>query len=171
MRPALMFLVLFAAGCGRPAASPASQPTGAADTSAVRREIEQWYEENTRAFRAGDVDAIMALRTEDFHTVAPDGREQDRAAMEQRTIGFLNGIERWISLSFDIDSLEVSGDLAQAVVGQHLVRMALRPDGLVHHVETWATQRETWRKTPDGWKLYRVDGVRDQRRLVDGQPD
>lgn len=171
MRPVLLFLVVFTAGCARPSASPASQPAGTADTSEVRREIEQWYDENTRAFRAEDVDAIMALRTEDFHTVAPDGSLQDRAAMEQRTIGFLNGIERWISLSFDIDSLRLSGDLAHAVVRQHLVRMALRPDGLVHHVETWATQNETWRRTPDGWKLYRVDEVRDLRRLVDGQPD
>ena len=171
MRPVLLFLVVFVASCARPSASPATQTPDTADTSEVQREIEQWYDENTRAFRAEDVDAIMALRTEDFHTVAPDGVVQDRAAMEQRTIGFLNGIERWISLSFDIDSLKISGDLAQAVVRQHLVRMALRPDGLVHHVETWATQNETWRRTADGWKLYRVDGVRDQRRLVDGQPD
>jgi hypothetical protein len=28
----------------------------------------------------------------------------------------------------------------------------------------------TWRSDPGGWKLYRVDGVRDQRRLVDGKP-
>lgn len=171
MRPVYGLLLIFAASCARPPAPPVSQPTRTTDTSEVRGEIERWYDENTRAFGAKDVDAIMELRTEDFHTVTPDGREQDRAAMEQRTIGLLNGIERWISLSFDIDSLEVSGDLAQAVVRQHLVRMALRPDGRVHHVETWATQRETWRKTPDGWKLYRVDGVRDQRRLVDGQPD
>ena len=171
MRPVLMFLVVLAASCGRPSMSPASQPAGAADTSAVRREIEQWYDDNARAFRTEDVEAIMALRTEDFHTVAPDGTVQDRAAMESRTIGFLNGIERWISMSFDVDSLEVSGDMAEAVMRQHLVRMALRPDGLVHHVETWATQNETFRRTPEGWKLYRVDSVRDQRRLVDGKPD
>ena len=171
MRPVPMFLVLFAVCCARPSASPASQSPGTADTSEVRREIELWYDENNRAFRAEDVNAIMALRTQDFHTVTPEGRVQDRAAMEQYTVGFLNGIERWISLSFDIDSLELSGDLARAVVRQHLVRMALRPDGLVHHVETWATQNETWRRTADGWKLYRVDEVRDLRRLVDGQPD
>ena len=94
-----------------------------------------------------------------------------RAAMEFRTQGLLNGIERWITLEFELDSLEVNGDLATAVVHQHLVRMALRPDNQVHHVETWATQNETWRRTPEGWKLYRVDNVRDQRRVVDGQPD
>lgn len=166
-----MFVAVCAASCARPSAPPPSQPTATADISAVRREIEQWYDENTRAFRAKDVDAIMALRTEDFHSVTPDGTVNDRAAMEHYTVGLLNGIERWISLSFDIDSLEVSDDLARAIVRQHLVRLALRPDGLVHHVETWATQRETWRRTPAGWKLYRVDSVRDQRRLVDGQPD
>jgi ketosteroid isomerase-like protein len=166
-----MSVAVCAASCARPSAQAPSQPTATADTSAVRREIEHWYDENARAFRAEDVDAIMALRTEDFHTVTPDGEVRDRAAMENYTIGFLNSIDRWISLSFDLDSLEVSGDQARAIVRQHLVRMALRPDGLVHHVETWATQRETWRRTPGGWKLYRVDSVRDQRRLVDGQPD
>jgi ketosteroid isomerase-like protein len=171
MRLVLMVVAVCAASCARPSAPPPSESTGAADTSVVRREIEQWYEDNVRAFRAEDVDAIMALRTEDFQAVAPDGTVRDRAAMEHYTVGLLNGIDRWISLRFDIDSLEVSGDQARAIVRQHLVRMALRPDGLVHHVETWATQRETLRRTPDGWRLYRVDSVRDQRRLVDGQPE
>jgi ketosteroid isomerase-like protein len=134
MRFVLMFVAVCAASCARPSALPPSQPTGTADPSAVRRELEQWYDENTRAFRAEDVDAIMALRAEDFHAVSPDGKVQDRAAMEHYTIGLLNGIESWISLSFDIDSLEVTGDLARAVVRQHLVRMALRSDGLVHHL-------------------------------------
>jgi ketosteroid isomerase-like protein len=170
MRLVLMFLAVWAASCARPSAPPSSQPAGTAGTSAVRHELEQWYDENKRAFLAKDVDAIMALRTEDFHTVAPDGTVRDRAEMEHYTRGLLNGIDRWISQSFEIDSLEVSGDLARAIVRQHLDRMARRSDGLVHHVETWVTQRETWRRTPDGWKLYRVDSVRDQRRLIDGQP-
>ncbi|HET6360713.1 MAG TPA: nuclear transport factor 2 family protein [Gemmatimonadota bacterium] len=171
MRFLLVLLAVSAASCTRASAPPSSGPVGTADTSAVRREIEQWYDDNERAFLAEDIDAIMALRTEDFHAVGPDGTVRDRAAMENYTIGLLNGIERWISMDFEIDSLEVTGDSSRAVVRQHLVRMALRPDGLVHHVETWATQNETWRRTPDGWKLYRVDSVRDQRRLVDGQPD
>lgn len=168
-----LFLVLVAvctASCARPSAPPPSQGTSTADTSTVRRELEQWYEENKRAFLAKDVDAIMALRTEDFHAVTPDGTVRERAEMEQYTRGFLNGIDRWISQSFQIDSLEVSGDLARAIVRQHLDRMALRSDGLVHHLETWVTQREIWQRTSAGWKLYRVDSIRDQRRLIDGEP-
>jgi len=102
--------------------------------------------------------------------VGPDSTKSDRAGMEQRTIGLLNGIDRWISISIEIDSIEVVGDLAHALTHQHVDRMALRPDGKVHHVETWVTQRESWRKTSQGWLLYRVDNLRDQRRLIDGQP-
>jgi ketosteroid isomerase-like protein len=169
----LLFLVvtISAMRCATTGTPPPEPGPAASDPATVRREIEAWYDENVRAFRAEDVDAIMALRTEDFHTVGPDGTVHDRAAMEERTVGLLNGIERWIALDFALDSLEVSGDLARAVVRQHLVRMALRPDQQVHHVETWVTQDETWRRTPEGWKLYRVEDVRDQRRLVDGRAE
>ena len=171
MRPALLCLVALIAGIGclRSAPPNDAQRATAGDSTRVRRELEQRYEENTRAFLAKDLAAIMALRTDDFHAVTPDGVVSNRAQMEERTRGFLNGIERWIATSVAIDSLEVSGDLARAVVRQHADRMALRPDGRIHHVETWVTQRETWRRTAAGWKLYRVDNVRDQRRLIDGQ--
>jgi len=168
----LRFLLVLAAFCSTSCAPPGAIPVRAntADTASVRRELQEWYDRNQRAYAAKDVAAIMALRTDDFHTVPPDGAVRNRADMEQSTRAFLNGIDRWISQSNDIDSLVVSGDTARAVVHQHLVRMALRSDGKPHHIETWATQNETWRRTADGWKLYRVDSVRDQRRLIDGQP-
>lgn len=170
----MRFFLILAALCtttlARPSAMLHAQSVTTPDTAVVRRELQQWYDENRRAFLAKDLAAIMALRTEDFHAVTPDGVVHDRAAMEQRTLGLLNGIDRWISQDFELDSLKVTGDLAQAVVRQHIDRMALRNDGQVHHVETWVTQRETWRRTSEGWKLYRVDGLRDQRRLIDGPP-
>jgi hypothetical protein len=111
----------------------------------------------------------MGLRAPDFHTLTPDGTVRDRAAMEQYTIGLLNGVKKWNELTLTIDSLSLAGDTAIAIVSQHLDRMALRPDNQVHHVETWVTQRETWVKSSAGWLMWRVDQLRDQRRLVDGQ--
>lgn len=169
MRFFLILALFYMTSCARP---PASPPAGiaTADSSTVRRELQQRYDQNRRALLAKDFGAIMALRTEDFHAVTPDSAVHDRAEMEQSTRALLEGIDRWISLTFDIDSVEVSGDLARAVVRQHADRMARRSDGNVHHVETWVTQREIWRRTPGSWKLYRVDSIRDQRRLIDGQP-
>jgi ketosteroid isomerase-like protein len=138
--------------------------------SQVRREIDTWYAANNRAFLAKDLAGIMALRTADFHAVGPDGATRDRAAMQQVTEGLLNGITEWITLEVSIDSLDVEGSEARVVARQHLVRRALRSDGLVHLLESWATQREVFRREAGGWRLYRVDNVHDQRRLIDGKP-
>jgi ketosteroid isomerase-like protein len=140
------------------------------DTATVRRELEAAYRQNASAFERYDVEAIMALRAADFHTITPDGVTRDRAAMRLYTEGLLHGVTKWNRLTFAIDSLHVAGDTAVAIVAQHLDRMALRPDNAVHHVETWVTQRETWIRTRGRWLLWRVDELRDQRRLVDGQP-
>jgi ketosteroid isomerase-like protein len=138
--------------------------------AAVRAALERRYAENAAAFRKSDLKAIMALRAPDFHTVGPDGVTQDRAAMERYTEGLLNGIKKWNALEQRIDSLDVAGDKAIVTMSQYLDRMALRPDNQVHRVETWATQRETWIRIGSQWFLWRVDEVRNQRRLIDGKP-
>jgi ketosteroid isomerase-like protein len=150
------------AGCPS-AHTPRSTPPG------VRAELERWYAENTAAYERWDVPAIMALRAPDFHAITPDGRTSDRAAMETYIVGLLNGIRRWNKLTFEIDSLTVAGDTALAVVHQHIDRMALRPDNKVHHVQTWVTQRETWIRSNGRWLMWRVDRLRDQKRVVDGR--
>ena len=35
---------------------------------------------------------------------------------------------------------------------------------------TFVVQRETWKQTTKGWKLYRVDNIRDGDVLVDDKP-
>lgn len=91
--------------------------------------------------------------------------------MERYTAGFMNGVRKWNAQTVTIDSLDVRDDTAFATVTQHLDRMALRSDNLVHRVETWVTQRETWVRSGSRWLLWRVDQLRNQRRLVDGKPN
>ena len=136
----------------------------------VRKAIEDWYVRNMDAFKAKDVTAIMALRTDDFHTITPDGQVNTRADMQARTISFLDRIDHFISQDNQIGTIEVEGDLASADVTQKTVRMQRFPDGTLHKVQAGAVQRETWRKTAEGWKLYRVDNIRDSGVLVDDKP-
>ena len=169
MRKELTLLVLISAVA--PCAS--AQSNRAADVprveAQVRSELEKAYEENAAAFLRWDLSAVMALRAPTFHTVTPDGVTQDRRAMELYITGIMNGIKKWNTIDFTIDSLDVRGDTAFATVSQHLDRMELRPDNLVHHVESWVTQRETWVRHDARWLLWRVDQLRNQRRLVDGR--
>jgi ketosteroid isomerase-like protein len=135
----------------------------------IRRGIEDWYSRNTDAFKRKDLDAVMALRTADFHTLTPDGKSNDRKFMEDRTRSFLSRIDSWIFLRFEIGTIEVQGDLASAYVTQDTKRFQRLPDGTLHQVESKAVQRETFRRTPEGWKLYTVDDIKDQGVFVDGK--
>jgi ketosteroid isomerase-like protein len=134
----------------------------------VRHALEAWYARNEAAFEARDAAAVMALRTDDFHTVTPDGRTNTRADMEARTRAFLERIERFLVQENGIGTIEIEGDVASADVSQHLVRLQRFPDGTIHTVETRVVQRESFKETADGWKLYRVDRIRDGSTLVDG---
>jgi ketosteroid isomerase-like protein len=136
----------------------------------VRRAIEEWYARNTSAFRAKDVAAIMALRADDFHTITPDGKTNTRTDMEAYTQRFLGRIDHFISLDFQIGTIEVKDDLASAEVTQKTVRMQRFPDGTLHKVEAGVVQRETWKKTAKGWELYLVDNIQDGYLLVDDKP-
>ena len=136
----------------------------------VRKAIEDWYARNMEAFKAKDAAAIMALRTDDFHTITPDGKVNTRADMEVRTKGFLDRIDHFISQDNQIGTIELEGNLAIADITQKTVRMQRFPDGTLHKVETGAVQRETWKNTTEGWKLYRVDNIRDSSLVVDGKP-
>ena len=79
--------------------------------------------------------------------------------MQEYMQGIINGIRQWNQVTMVIDSLRVVGDTAIAVVWQ-----------FVHHVQTWVTQRETWLYQSGRWLLWRVDQLRNQRRLIDGKP-
>jgi len=136
----------------------------------VRKEIEEWYARNIAAFQAKDVAAIMSLRTDDFHTVSPDGKVNTRADMEAYTKRLLDRIDRFVSQEFQIGIIDVQGDFATAEVTQKTVRMQRLPDGSLHKVDARAVQREGWKRTTQGWKLYTVDNVRDAGIFVDDKP-
>jgi ketosteroid isomerase-like protein len=136
----------------------------------VRKAIEDWYARNIEAFRTKNVSAVMALRADDFHTITPDGKVNTRADMEAYTRRFLERIDHFISQDFQIGTIQVEGNLASADVTQKTVRMQRFPDGTVHKVEAGVVQRETWKKTTEGWKMYRVDNIQEGYLLVDDKP-
>jgi ketosteroid isomerase-like protein len=148
-------------------AQPAAEAPGAAS---LRSAIERAYERNRQALLSRDVAAVQALRTEDFHVVTPDGTTHDAAEMLGFTRNLLGNVQQWLDLSFEIGPLEQHGEEVGADIRQHSVRLQRRNDGNVHRIENWVTQHETWVHMPQGWKMRRVENIRDQRVLIDGMP-
>ena len=163
-------IVLVAAGIGceqkRPQApAPADEPA-----AAVRRALVARYAENEAGFFARDPDRVMRLRHPDFHTITPDGKVSTREQMYERTRAFIGRIERFDTLTETITSLTLEDDTAHAIVDQRTARQQRFPDGALHEVRTSVVQRESWKKTPEGWMLWRVDQIQPGATLVDGKP-
>lgn len=139
----------------------------ASDT--VRTEIEEAYRQLARAVDTKNFEAFQAIRLAEFATIPPDGIPSPGSRMADRAKGLLERIQPPITTTNDILELTTRGDEAIATVRQKFTRQQMI-ENQPRTVHTEVTQRETWRRTPDGWKLAFVDEVRDHITLVDGQP-
>ena len=135
---------------------------------AVRREIVEAYARLARAVETKDHAAFQALRVPEFATIPPDGTPRTGPSMAERARGMLQRIQPPITTTNDLLELTVRGDHAIATVRQKFTRMQ-GPEGELHKIHTEVTQRETWTRTPGGWKLLFVDEVRDPVTLDNGQ--
>ena len=142
----------------------------AQDDGTVRKELEAQYQRLSEAHDRRDLKAIVALKTADFHSIFPDGGVGDSKVMEEYSRRFLESNLPPYDIRVTIQKLSVSENklIAVAEILQEATRY--REDaGKRRKVDTSVLQRETWAKTPEGWKLKCVDNVRDQKRYVDGK--
>ena len=142
----------------------------AQDDADIRKELDTQYKKLAEAHDRKDLKAITALKTSDFHAIFVDGRVGDVKIMEQYSKQFLETNQPPFNIRFTIQKLTVSENklIAVAEVFQEAARYRDLA-GKRRKVETSVIQRETWTKTPDGWKLKSVDNVRDMKRFVDGK--
>jgi hypothetical protein len=142
----------------------------AQDDAEVRKELEAQYQRLAEAHDKSDLEAIVGLKTADFHAIFPDGRVGDCKTMEQYSKQFLDTNQPPYNIRVTIQELTVSENklIAVAEVFQEATRYR-ELEGQRRKVDTSVNQRETWSKTNDGWKLKSVDNVRDQKRFVDGK--
>lgn len=166
----LPLVLLFSAACSSQANSVAvaSTPACSSDPAIVRQELERAYQANGAGFLAGDPDAVMRLRHPHYHTVDHLGQLSTRQQMSDRTAMLISRVVKWDKLSEEILSLEVHGDTAIVVVRQQTVRTQNDAQGNPRNLDTKVTQREWWRCTPEGWRMWRVDDIRDRETRVNG---
>jgi ketosteroid isomerase-like protein len=155
-------LVAFALLVGCASTDPVS-------TEDVRRELELTYQSLAEANARRDMSAIVAMWTDDFSLVEPDGSVTTAAEVRSAWQELLDTSLDPLHFRYSIQGLEVREGEAIATVQQEVSRMRAI-DGELRQLDTVATQRETWVKTEQGWRLRRISDVREQRRLVDGVP-
>jgi hypothetical protein len=112
--------------------------------------------------------AVLAMRTPDFVAIQASGQAWDAEAGARYTRAAFAQVESTLTLSFDLGTIELRGDSADALVAQHWVRRQMKA-GQSRLVDTSARQHETWVCRGDAWSLARVDRVRPGVWRVDGK--
>ena len=134
----------------------------------VRRALEEQYAKIAEAQINKDIEAMRALRTPDFTVDTANGEKWDlETSLNYSRIGFQQ-VQSNISISNTIESLDVHGDEAVAVVHQRWSRMQMKR-GKLRRVDTEAIQTETWVNTKDGWKLKHIGDVKPGAWYIDGK--
>ncbi len=158
--------------CGMAALALTGLPAHATSENerAVRKELEARYARVVEAYRRKDIAAFMADKTPDFTGRSLSGkmgtREQVEAGVKQR----MERILRLNYLRIRIHKLTVRGDQAEAITSQEFSRVVADPQGREHTVVGKGTMhRDTWVRTADGWKMKRVEELKQGHETVDGQ--
>lgn len=134
----------------------------------VRKALEIRYAAISDAYRRKDPDAVLRMRTADFHAIMPSGESWDAARSAQYSRASFAQVESTLALTFDIGIIDVQGDTAAAEIDQHWVRRQQKA-GALRHIDTRANQRETWVHRNGDWLLWRVDQVVPGEWIVDGK--
>jgi hypothetical protein len=137
----------------------------------VMKELEAVFAERVKAVKNIDAEAQVAQVSPDYSATEPNGQTLN---YDQIVAYIRLGPQQIISvLDFNliIESLTIRGDEATVDARQkNFSRTQRLRDGNVHNVLTGVLQREIWVRTSKGWKLKRVDNLREREFLVDGKP-
>jgi hypothetical protein len=136
----------------------------------VLQELEAVFAERVKAVKNKDAEAQIAQVSPDYSATLPNGQTLN---YEQIAAYMKRGAEQFVAVldsSITIESLTLRGNEAIVDARQKTSRTQRLRDGNEHNVVTGVLQRETWVRRAEGWKLRRVDNLREQSVMVDGQP-
>lgn len=142
----------------------------ASATGSAERAIRAQYDVLERATAKGDVATFIGMRDPSFEVFGPQGQHDNFERMAEYSRQWFTTNKPPIVVRFTIESIEHrSPDEAAVRVLQRASRYQER-DGKLRHVEHEVRQRETWIRTPQGWRLRKVDEIdlANRKRWIDG---
>jgi hypothetical protein len=147
-------------------------PSIQADERSVRKELEALYARFAQAVKQNERYTMKRLfldySTTDFRMRLENGktlsREDAAEAMEDEAMA----AARFIGQEIRILKLTLKGSAAIAVYKDRTTAVVDDPQGNTHKIVALSTTRDTWVKTPEGWKA-RLTEVLSSKTLLDGK--
>lgn len=154
--------------CLLAAAALGTAPLARADDAAVRKELQTQYDRLIQAMKAKDINGVMSVAAPGFTEKQPGmpamNAAQAKAAMEE-DFKMTKSLD---SASMKVVKVSVKGNTAVATTDYKMAGTGLM-NGKEHKMTDRGTSRDTWVKTPQGWKVKSVVFVQ-SHPMMDGRP-
>jgi hypothetical protein len=134
------------------------QPTGSStlpDLPTIRTQLEAEYRQIVGGFKHGNPEPWIQRLSPEFQLTLFNGEKKNR----QWAVDYVRNNAKTFhvrKLSMRITALETKDDDVIAVIAQKSVRTFTDEKGQQHRLEVGALQRETWERSPEGWRLQGV---------------
>jgi len=141
----------------------------AADEAKARRELEAEHARLMRAYRSKDVHAIVAACAPGFAYKTESGKVLTARDAERAIRDDMAKAGSIITADSTIQNLTLKGTTAVVVTRTRITAMVTGRDGRRHSAGTVGSARETWVRTPSGWRVKSYEEL-SSIRLLDGRP-
>lgn len=135
----------------------------------AEQQIRAEYAKTVRFTKQKNVEGLLRQMTPDFLYKTKEGQILSKQAVELLIRQDFARIQTVHLRTTQIQSIQVTGNIARAVTRERTVFTATDPQGKPTKMDIRATTRDTWVKTPQGWRVKMTE-VLDEQRFVDGKP-
>jgi hypothetical protein len=151
-------------------ATPLSALAQEADSTDPRlAPMDAHYDRISQAYAESDPGMVLAYRTTDFYVELQGGARIDYDNSMRILLEFFEQSESAIEARTEVQCARMLNDAeASFIVTQHTLR-TMSYEGRSRRVQSAVTQTESWRLTPEGWRLASVSNIHGLRRWVDGR--
>ena len=120
-------------------------------------------------YRKKDVAKLMKMLTPDVMYKEVGGKTMNYKEMDALMKQQLGNIQSIDAFKTTIKKLTVKGKTAQSETSMTLKGKVADPQGKIHVMTSMSTTRDTWTKTPQGWRMKMIEALSD-KMLMDGKP-
>jgi len=133
------------------------------------REIRAEYARTAQYAKQKNVEGLLRQMTPDFLYKTEKGDVMNKQMVEQVMRAQYALIQSVDKRTTAIKKMEIKGNTARVTTQEELVVTMLDPQGKRRKVVSKATTRDTWVKTPQGWKVKMTE-ILDEKTTIDGKP-
>jgi ketosteroid isomerase-like protein len=130
----------------------------------AKKDVEALMARYQQAFRKKDIAAMRAMTMPDFTMKPLTGRASTRQEVLSGLLAQMNAVQSIASWTLTIERFSVKGSTATAIVRERMSAVFRDGYGNRQTNVTASRLRDTFRRTPDGWKYQKAEELAADRK-------